>query len=307
MNVFNKINGILLLDKPYGISSNLFLQKIKKLLYIKKIGHTGTLDVLSTGMLPMCLGQATKCAKYFLNFNKKYKVIAKLGERTITGDAEGDIISIRPVLIMKSNIKNALNIFKGEIYQIPPMFSSIKYKGKHLYEYARKNIILKRKPRKIHVYSIKLLFYSKKIIELEIYCSKGTYIRSIIDDLGEKLNCGAHIMTLRRIKIDNFNEKNMITLRFLDKISNNVNLFTKEINKVLLPIDKSMNFMPQINLNYEISKKIKFGQIININKYKKQSGLFRLTEGKEKKFFGIGELLLCGKLIPKNIFFYTHF
>ncbi|MDQ1237710.1 MAG: tRNA U55 pseudouridine synthase [Wigglesworthia glossinidia] len=209
------INGLLLLDKPTGYSSNYILQKIKKSLQAKKAGYSGTLDPLASGMLPILFGTTTKLSEYLLNTKKQYFVTAKLGERTDTSDSYGNIISTRPIKISESNIYQVLSEFKGEIYQTPPMFSALKYKGVPLYKYARKKIYLPRKKRKIYIDNIELISFSKTFFSLKITCSKGTYIRQIIDDIGEKLLCGAHVIALRRTKISNYKEKNMIHIDML--------------------------------------------------------------------------------------------
>lgn len=213
-----KINGMILLDKEYGSSSNYNLQKLKKILKIKKAGYAGTLDPIATGILPICIGKTTKITKYLIEKKKKYLVVAKLGENTNTFDKKGKILQTRKILFSNEKIKNIINNFHGEKIQTIPIYSAIKYKGKPLYYYARKNIKIPIIKKKIFIYKIKLLYHRNNTLKLNITCSKGTYIRSIINEIGEKLNCGAHVIFLRRLKIGIFNVKNTITLKNIKEI-----------------------------------------------------------------------------------------
>ncbi len=192
------INGVILLDKPTGISSNDALQKVKRIYFAEKAGHTGALDPLATGMLPICLGEATKFSQFLLDSDKRYRVIAKLGERTNTSDSDGEVVETRPVDVTLDKLKACIDQFRGESDQVPSMFSALKYQGKPLYEYARKGIEVPRESRKITVYEIVLHRFEGDEVEMEVHCSKGTYIRTIVDDLGEMLGCGAHVTMLRR-------------------------------------------------------------------------------------------------------------
>lgn len=213
------VDGILLMDKPKNVASSFLLNKVKTLFHASKAGHTGTLDMLATGMLPICFGKATKLAKYLLNSDKKYQVIAKLGVSTDTFDAYGKIIRVVPVVkIIEYELKKCLECFKGKSYQIPPMFSAIKYCGVPLYKYARRNIDISRRAREIFIYSLRLIAIRVDIIELIVHCSKGTYIRSVIHDLGECLGCGAHIIELRRLTVGKCTSGSMINIKTLETI-----------------------------------------------------------------------------------------
>ena len=181
------IHGVLLLDKPQGLSSNDALQKVKRLYNANRAGHTGALDPLATGMLPICLGEATKFSQYLLDSDKRYRVIAKLGQRTDTSDADGQIVQERPVNFTQAQLDAALDTFRGDIQQVPSMYSALKYQGKKLYEYARQGIEVPREARSITVYELQFIRWEGDELELEIHCSKGTYIRTITDDLGELL------------------------------------------------------------------------------------------------------------------------
>ncbi|URJ26095.1 tRNA pseudouridine(55) synthase TruB [Blochmannia endosymbiont of Camponotus modoc] len=244
-NIGNRdINGILLLDKPKGISSGLFLNKIKKLFNAKKIGHTGTLDPLATGMLPVCFGKATKFAKYLLHSDKRYTVSAQLGVSTDTFDSDGTIISVSPVQSDDYILEQCLASFRGIRNQIPPMFSSLKYRGLPLYKYARKGIHFPRKPRSIHIYNLSLIKKTENIIELDVHCSTGTYIRSMVNDIGEYLGCGAHVIELRRLSVGQYIASSMINIATLEAIFYNdsfddVQVFCK-LDAFLTPMNMIM-------------------------------------------------------------------
>lgn len=213
-----QIDGLLLLDKPLGISSNQALQKIKHLFQAKKAGHTGTLDVLASGMLIICFGKTCKLSSEFLNMDKTYLVTAKLGVKTTTCDAEGEILEAKPTdKITKELIEKVLQKFHGEISQIPSMYSALKHKGTPLYKLARKGVEVKREPRKVNIYELKLLAWSKNSLKLEVHCSKGTYVRNLIDDIGESLGCGAYVSELRRLSIGTFPAEQMHTIEEIQK------------------------------------------------------------------------------------------
>ncbi|MGL5366232.1 MAG: tRNA pseudouridine(55) synthase TruB, partial [Plesiomonas shigelloides] len=212
------VHGILLLDKPQGITSNDALQKVKRLYNANKAGHTGALDPLATGMLPICLGEATKFSQYLLDSDKRYRVIAKLGQRTDTSDSDGEVIQERPVQVTAEQLDEALTHFRGDLQQIPSMYSALKYEGKPLYEYARQGIEVPRESRPITVYELTLIRFEGDEVELEVHCSKGTYIRTIVDDLGERLGCGAHVIYLRRLAVATYPMERMVTLEQVEAL-----------------------------------------------------------------------------------------
>ena len=203
------INGVLLLDKHQGLSSNDVLQKVKRIYNANKAGHTGALDPLATGMLPICLGESTKFSQFLLDADKRYRVIARLGQRTNTSDADGEVVQERPVEFSQEQLDAALEQFRGDSQQVPSMYSALKYQGKPLYEYARQGIEVPREARDITVYELQFIRWENDELELEIHCSKGTYIRTIIDDLGEVLGCGAHVIYLRRVQVSNYPSERM--------------------------------------------------------------------------------------------------
>jgi tRNA pseudouridine55 synthase len=213
------VHGVLLLDKPIGLSSNQALQKVKWLLRAEKAGHTGTLDPLATGVLPICFGAATKFSQMHLDADKAYKAMVRLGQKTSTGDAEGDVIETRDVNVSMEPLNEVLKRFTGPIAQVPPMHSALKKDGRALYEYARQGIEVAREPRNVTIYALQLLHAelgAEAQIELQVDCSKGTYIRTLGEDIGEALQCGAHLSALRRIRTGDFSEAQTVTLAELE-------------------------------------------------------------------------------------------
>ena len=212
------IDGVILVDKPTGISSNDTLQKVKRIFFAQKAGHTGALDPLATGMLPICFGEATKFSQFLLDSDKRYRVIAKLGERTDTSDSDGEVVQTREVKVDRGQLERCIAKFRGTTDQIPSMYSALKYQGRKLYEYAREGIEVPRESRKITVYSVELLRFSNNEVEMELHVSKGTYIRTIVDDLGEMLGCGAHVTYLRRTGVSHYPVERMVTIEQLEAL-----------------------------------------------------------------------------------------
>lgn len=298
------IHGVLLLDKPYGLSSNDALQKVKRLYNANRAGHTGALDPLATGMLPICLGEATKFSQYLLDSDKRYRVIARLGQRTDTSDAEGQVVEERPVSFSEEQLATALESFRGETQQIPSMYSALKYQGKPLYEYARQGISVPREARSIIVYELLFLRHEGNELELEIHCSKGTYIRTIIDDLGEKLGCGAHVSFLRRLAVSDYPVERMVTLEQLNSLLAEAE--AQEIapasllDVLLMPMDSPAADFPIVNLLSEVAVYFKNGQPVRVTGAP-QEGLVRVTEGDEQKFIGMAEILDDGRVAPRRL------
>ncbi len=217
------VHGVLLLDKPLGLSSNQALQKAKWLLRAEKAGHTGTLDPLATGVLPLCFGAATKFSQLHLDADKTYETVVRLGVQTSTGDAEGDVIATQPVTCSPGQVVEVLDRFMGEIEQVPPMHSALKKDGKPLYEYAREGITLAREARRVTIHDLDLLDMQLNgeapSLRLRVRCSKGTYIRTLGEDIGEALGCGGHLTSLRRIATDSFQINQCVTLGRLEAMS----------------------------------------------------------------------------------------
>ena len=269
------IDGVFLLDKPQGMSSNDIMQKVKRVFQANKAGHTGALDPLATGMLPICLGEATKFSQFLLDADKRYVVTAKLGERTDTSDAEGQVVETRSVNVETSQILTALEQFRGDILQVPTMFSALKHNGKPLYEYARAGITVEREARPITIFEINFIEYQAPSLTLEVHCSKGTYIRTLVDDLGEVLGCGAHVTVLRRTAVADYPTEKMMTWDALQALAEQ-----GDLDQHLLPIDTAVSKLPALKLNAEQSKGIGFGQRVKFANEAKLRGQVRLFSDK---------------------------
>ncbi|MGP1928594.1 MAG: tRNA pseudouridine(55) synthase TruB [Arsenophonus sp. NC-WZS1-MAG3] len=303
MKLDREVHGVLLLDKPAKLSSNDSLQKVRRLFNAKKAGHTGALDPLASGMLPICLGEATKFSQFLLNSDKYYHVIARLGQRTDTSDSDGKIICQRPIKITQEQLDKALDKFRGNLIQIPSMYSALKYQGKPLYEYARQGITIKREGRQITIYDLQFESWHENELELTIHCSKGTYIRTIIDDLGELLGCGAHVVYLRRLQVANYSSEHMITIEKLCLLKQEVELgrtsLERKLDPLLLPIDATVNHFPEVNISSIIATYFKQGQEIVITNYPLPKGSkVRITEGNMHKFIGIAEVDKQNRITP---------
>ncbi|MDV6251337.1 tRNA pseudouridine(55) synthase TruB [Vibrio sp. EA2] len=298
------INGVILLDKPTGISSNDALQKVKRIYFAEKAGHTGALDPLATGMLPICLGEATKFSQFLLDSDKRYRVIAKLGERTNTSDSDGEVVETRPVDVDLEKLEACIDKFRGESDQVPSMFSALKYQGKPLYEYARKGIEVPRESRKIMVYEIILHRFEGDEVEMEVHCSKGTYIRTIIDDLGEMLGCGAHVTMLRRTGVAKYPYEKMVTLEQLNELleqAHRQEVAPRELlDPLLMPMDTAVEDLPEVNLIPELADMVQHGQPVQVSGAPTEGSL-RLTMGEERLFIGVGEMNNDGKIAPKRL------
>ncbi|HCG9122287.1 TPA: tRNA pseudouridine(55) synthase TruB [Vibrio parahaemolyticus] len=298
------INGVILLDKPTGISSNDALQKVKRIYFAEKAGHTGALDPLATGMLPICLGEATKFSQFLLDSDKRYRVIAKLGERTNTSDSDGEVVETRPVDVTLEKLEACIEKFRGESDQVPSMFSALKYQGKPLYEYARKGIEVPRESRKITVYEIVLHRFEGDEVEMEVHCSKGTYIRTIVDDLGEVLGCGAHVTMLRRTAVAKYPYEKMVTLEQLNELleqAHREEIAPRELlDPLLMPMDTAVEDLPEVNLIPELADMVQHGQPVQVLGAPEQGSL-RLTMGEERLFIGVGEMNDDGKIAPKRL------
>ncbi len=278
------VNGIILLNKPKGISSNQALQKVKHLFQAKKAGHTGSLDPLATGMLPICFGEATKFSNFLLDADKAYQTIGKLGIATDTGDAEGKIIQTEKVsALSEERILQMLRQFIGVIEQIPPMHSALKYQGQPLYKLARQGKEVERKTRLVTIYDIKLLGTESDTIFFEVHCSKGTYIRTLVEDIAKVLKTVGHVQLLHRLWVAPFNEQPQYELDFLNNIGS-----IDEKDKLLLPVDFALKRLPIITLNHCDAKKLQSGQAIQLSQPFLGEVVRLYTE--DKVFLGVGEM-----------------
>lgn len=281
------LHGIILLDKPQGGSSNGVMQQVKRYFQANKAGHTGALDPLATGMLPICFGEATKFSQHLLDADKCYLVTAKLGERTDTSDAEGEVIAVKSVNVNLAQIKEALPHFTGDLQQVPTMFSALKHQGKPLYEYARAGITVEREARPITIFSLEFIEYQAPYLTLSVHCSKGTYIRTLIDDLGEYLGCGAHVTMLRRTKVANYPYSAMVTMEQLGQLAQQQDFAA--LDALLLPMDTAIADLPQLMLSLEQAQKLIFGQRIKLEP-SPAAALYRIYD-ENSRFLGVAEVI----------------
>ena len=292
------VSGIVLLDKPLGITSNRALQIVKRLYNAAKAGHTGSLDPLATGLLPLCLGEATKVSGFLLGANKRYLATIKLGVRTSSADAEGEVLETRPVEnYTKKQIKSAIDFFIGDIEQIPPMHSALKVDGQPLYKLAHQGKVIERKARSVHIFNIDVLHFEGDEIEIDVECSKGTYIRTLAEDIGEKLGCGAHLSALRRTSSGPFDLEDSVTLEELEALKDSD---FEEMDALLMPAEEALEDWESIHLSENAAYYILQGQAVQVAKAP-TSGLVRLFS-EEKGFLGIGEILDDGRVTPRRLF-----
>jgi len=291
------ISGIIVLDKAVGLSSNMALQEVKWLFEANKAGHTGSLDPLATGVLPLCLGEATKVSQFLLNSDKRYRARIKLGIRTDSADSEGQVIAqCDEVNVSREQVEQALQSFKGETQQIPPMHSALKVDGVPLYKLAREGKTIPREARSICVYELELTDFQGDEIELEITCSKGTYIRTIADDLGQDLGCGAHIIALRRLQAGAFTEADCVSTDALREVKEKHGM--DRLDQNLIPMDRAIEDLPEVNLPSIAASQFKNGQSVLV-RHLPEEGLVRLYE--EEQFIGIGCIDDDGKVAPKRL------
>ncbi|PKG39366.1 tRNA pseudouridine(55) synthase TruB [Psychromonas sp. Urea-02u-13] len=298
------INGVVLLDKPTDISSNHALQRVKRIFFANKAGHTGALDPLATGMLPICLGEATKFSQFLLDSDKRYIVTAKLGVRTDTSDSQGAVVCEKPVSVTQEQLDVALDTFRGDIMQVPSMYSALKFEGKPLYKYAREGITIDRPARPITVYEINQLRFEGDEIDLDIHVSKGTYIRTITDDLGELLGCGAHVSMLRRTQVADYPYDKMVTIDQLDELieqAKEQDISPYELlDALLLKMDTAVKDYPEVNISDEMGDYILHGQPVQVFGAPDDT-LVRITVGEEHTFIGMGEMNDDGLIAPKRL------
>lgn len=293
------INGVILIDKHQGESSNRVLQQVKRAFFAAKAGHTGALDPLATGMLPICLGEATKFSQFLLDTDKTYVVTAKLGVRTTTSDADGEVVSEKPVAVNQVQLEQAMATFMGTTAQMPSMYSALKYEGQPLYKYARQGIEVPRKVRDITVYSIDLLRFSDDEADLKIHCSKGTYIRTIVDDMGELLGCGAHVKHLRRLSVGHYPANKMLSVAALEKLVEHSGEDKSVIDALLLPMDTAATLLPQVEISQQDKIAFEHGNPV--------SGGFSALEGQvrvydqDQLFLGVGVIDQHQRLAPKRV------
>lgn len=291
------VNGILLIDKPIGITSNGALQRMKHLFHAKKVGHTGSLDPMATGMLPLCFGEATKYSQFLLDSDKTYYVTAQLGVCTTTGDREGSVTATTAVVDMSAGkIDAAAAKFVGEIDQIPPMFSAVKVQGKKLYELARQGVEIERKPRRIKIYSITSKQYDAATQQytFEVHCSKGTYVRTLVEDIGRELGCGAHVADLRRTRVTPYDGHRIYTFDELQAIADTAG--QAGLDACLLPLESAVSTFPAIRLSTSAAFYLRTGQAVRAS-IPLHASMIRLYS-EDDRFLGVGEVTEDGRVQP---------
>ncbi len=291
-----RVTGILLLDKPAGDTSNQALQRAKQLFNARKAGHTGSLDPLATGLLPICFGDATKVSGFLLDADKRYRVTCRLGVATTTGDAEGEETERTPVPDMDAEaVERVLAAFRGEIEQMPPMYSAIKHKGERLYRLARQGIEVDREPRKVRIFDLELVARQGDDMELDVRCSKGTYIRTLAEDIGRAFGTVAHVCALRRTALGPYEEPRMWTFEELEQLMET----GERLESALLPIDSALSAYPAIELADDMAHFVLQGQPVFVPKTPTE-GWLRLYQ-RDGRFLGMGCVLDDGRVAPKRL------
>lgn len=288
------ISGVLLLDKPEGISSNAALQHAKRLYRAQKAGHTGNLDPIASGLLPICFGEATKFSQYLTDSDKRYRAIIRLGQTTDTGDAEGRVLETHPVRVTSQQLQAVLQQFKGEIEQIPPMHSALKHQGRPLYHYARKGVEIERAPRRVIIHELILLdFDGRDRVALDVRCSKGTYIRVLAEDIGKALGCGAYLAGLRRTEVGGFSVEQAVTLDQLEAMDE------AGRDRLLLPVDVLAAAFPRIDLDADGAFYLRRGQPLWLPRLN-AAEQYRIYDEKQQ-FIGVGGVDSQGRLAPRRL------
>ncbi len=292
------VNGILVLDKPVGMGSNEVLQRVKRLYRARKAGHTGSLDRLASGLLPICFGEATKLSGYLLNADKHYVATFLLGVTTTTGDAEGGVVSRREVPVLSAAaVDRAAARFRGEIEQIPPMHSALKHKGKRLYQLAHEGIVVERQPRRVTIHRFEVPRFEGDTVEVEVLCSKGTYIRTLAEDFGEALGCGASVAALRRVGAGPFTAGDMVELAAVESMASEG---LQALDAPLLPMEAAVSGWPRVQLPEGVAFYLLKGQPVQVP-HSPTEGWVRIhTE--PAGFIGVGEVLDDGRIAPRRLF-----
>lgn len=295
------VTGILLLDKPLGLTSNDALQRVKRLYRAAKAGHTGSLDPLATGLLPLCLGAATKFSAFLLDADKHYRVRVRLGVTTTTADAEGEVVQTLPVEgVDEERVRSVIAGFLGDIDQLPPMYSAVKHEGQRLYKLAREGVEVERKPRRIHIFSLDLLGLDGADLDLDVHCSKGTYVRTLAEDIGRELGCGGHVIALRRTGVGPYSEtlEPFITLDRIQEIAEQDGA-APLLDALLLPLESALGHWPAVRLSADAGFYLQQGQAVMVPRAPTE-GLVRLYDPSDR-FLGVGEILDDGKVQPKRL------
>ena len=289
------MHGVVLLDKPRGLGSNQVLQMVKRLFGARKAGHTGSLDRLASGLLPICLGEATKLSGFLLNADKRYRATIRLGVRTATGDAEGEVVDTRPVPTLSDReVEAALDRFRGPVEQIPPMHSALKHQGQRLYKLAHQGITVERAPRRVVIHQLVCRRRDRERIDLDIECSKGTYVRTLSEDLGEALGTTAHVAELRRVGSGPFGEEGMVSLEDLQECGRSGSL-----DRYLTPMEAVLSDWPAVSLSRDTAWYLRRGQPVRVPRAP-TAGWVRLR-AEDERFLGVGEVLDDGRIAPRRL------
>jgi tRNA pseudouridine55 synthase len=288
-----RANGVLLFDKPAGLTSSTAVQKVRRLFDRAKAGHTGTLDPLATGLLPICLGEATKFSHPILNSHKSYQATMRLGWRSSTGDAEGELTAVCEPEFGHEDLAAVIEALTGEIDQLPPMYSAVKVDGERLYKLARKGISAERKPRRVHIYSLEVLKRKGTDLSISVTCSKGTYVRALAEDLGEKLGCGAYLTALRRVSVGALQVSEAVSLDELERLR------VADREALLKPVDLLLTGLPKLTLNEADARRLCHGvTVVEAADAPVREIRVYTTEG---RFLGLGEVLEDRSLKPKRL------
>jgi len=291
------VSGIILLDKPRGFTSNAALQKVRWLLNAEKAGHTGSLDPLATGVLPLCFGEATKFSQYLLDADKGYETLAQLGVTTTTADAEGEVLERRPVDVSREQLEAILPRFRGDIQQVPPMYSALKRDGQPLYKLARAGEVVEREPRSVTIARLELLSLEADKARLAVACSKGTYIRTLVEDIGRELGCGAHVAELRRTQAGPFELSQTVTLETLEQA--HVEGGAEAVDAFLQPVDSGLEHWPLLQFSEHSAFYWLHGQPVRAPEAP-QFGMVRVQDH-NGRFIGIGEVSEDGRIAPRRL------
>lgn len=290
------VNGILLLDKPLGESSNHALQRVKRLFDARKAGHTGSLDPLADGMLPICFGAATKLSAFLLDADKHYRFHIRLGQTTATGDTEGEILSERPYEhIDRAQVEQVIADFRGDIEQLPPMYSALKHQGKRLYELAREGIEVEREPRVVTIHALQLNAFAPPELDVSVHCSKGTYVRTLAEDIGEALGCGAHVSALRRTGVGPYTDLPMHTM---DELEACAEQGREALDGLLLPVDTALADWPEVRVSADSAFYLNQGQAVLVPKAPTE-GWVRIYHG--ERFLAVGQVQDDGRIAPRRL------
>ena len=293
---FRDVDGILLLNKPRGLSSNQALQRARFLYRARKAGHCGSLDPLATGVLPVCFGQATRFSGYLLGAGKAYRASCRLGQTTASGDAEGEVLQTREVDVDAAQVETVLARFRGPIEQVPPMYSALRHEGKRLYQLAREGQSVDRPSRPVTIYRLELLDLEAGRLDIDVACSKGTYIRTLAEDIGAALGCGAHLASLHRYRVEDFVEDDAHGLDELETLQHDD---PEQLDRLLLPVDATLARFPELELDADRSRDMRHGKAVFVDP-PGPPGLYRIRAC-EGVFLGLGELAENGQLKAKRL------